>query len=83
MSSITKVTGESSIIQLEKDKTRSKCHKWQFKAVCRHIGKANLPGITPEMLDDMYIAMLKEHLVSGQIVSFFPIVAGHKLVKKY
>lgn len=80
---MAKVTGESSIIQLEKDKTRSKCHKWQFKAARHHIGKANPSGITPEMLDDMYIAMLKEHLVSGQIVSFFPIIAGHKPVKKY
>lgn len=62
---MTKVTGESSIIQLEKDKTRSKCHKWQFKAVCRHIGKANLPGITPETLDNMHITMLKGDTPSG------------------
>lgn len=33
---------------------------------CRHIGKANLAKITPEMLDDMYIAMLKGGTLSGR-----------------
>ena len=38
--------------------TTLKRQEWQFKAACRHIGKANLASITPSMLDDMYIAML-------------------------
>ena len=40
--------------------------EWQFKAACRHIGKANLAKITPEALDDMYIAMLKGDTLSGR-----------------
>lgn len=63
---MAKVTEESSIIQLEKDKTRSKCHKWQFKAARHHIGKANPSSIAPEMLDGMHIAMLKGDTISGR-----------------
>lgn len=38
----------------------------QFKAVAKHLGKANLAAITPTMLDDMYIAMLKGDTLSGR-----------------
>lgn len=38
----------------------------QFKAVCRHIGKADLASITSAMLDDIYIAMLKGDMLSGK-----------------
>ena len=40
--------------------------EWQFKAVCNHIGKANLAAVTPNMLNDMYIAMLKGDTLSGK-----------------
>lgn len=38
----------------------------QFKAVAKHLGKANLAAITPTMLDDMYIAMLKGDTLFGR-----------------
>lgn len=38
----------------------------QFKAVAKHLGKAKLESITPTMLDDMYIAMLKGDTLSGR-----------------
>lgn len=38
----------------------------QFKAICRHIGKAKLEAITPSMLDDMYIAMMQGDTLSGK-----------------
>ena len=40
--------------------------EWQFKAAIRHIGKVNLAAVTPTMLDDMYIAMLKGDTLSGK-----------------
>lgn len=40
--------------------------KQHFKAAGMHIGKAKLEAITPEMLDDMYIAMLKGDTLSGK-----------------
>ena len=46
--------------------TTQKRQRWQFKAACRHIGKANLASITPAMLGDMYIAMLKGDTLSGK-----------------
>ena len=46
--------------------TTQERQRWQFKAACRHIGKANLASITPAMLDDMYIAMLKGDTLSGK-----------------
>lgn len=143
--SVAKVTGEGTIVQLEKDKPKSKCRKWQLrvstgldprtgkykirtrrikgiytemakalrtfidelehdavqgrskytfeeyaeryleqrrakkeiadtalarqrcqlKAICRHIGKANLSAVTTVMLNDMYIAMLNGDTSSG------------------
>lgn len=36
------------------------------KAACRHIGYANIAKVTPTMLDDMYIAMLKGDTLSGR-----------------
>ena len=47
----------------ETTQRRQRC---QFNAACRHIGKANLASITPAMLDDMYIAMLKGDTLSGK-----------------
>lgn len=38
----------------------------QFKAAAKHLGKAKLESITPTMLDDMYIAMLKGDTLSGR-----------------
>ena len=46
--------------------TTQKRQRCQFNAACRHIGKANLASITPAMLDDMYIAMLKGDTLSGK-----------------
>lgn len=46
--------------------TTQRRQRWQFKAVCRHIGKASRASITPAMLDDMYIAMLKGDTLSGK-----------------
>lgn len=40
--------------------------RWQLKAACRHIGKAELSTITPTMIDDMYIAMLQGDTLSGK-----------------
>lgn len=40
--------------------------EWQFRAAIRHIGKVNLAAVTPVMLDDMYIAMLKGDTLSGR-----------------
>lgn len=40
--------------------------EWQFRAAIRHIGKVNLAAVTPTMLDDMYIAMLKGDTLSGR-----------------
>lgn len=42
---------------------RQKC---QFKAVYRHIGKANLSSIEPKDLNSMYIAMLEGDTLSGK-----------------
>lgn len=39
---------------------------WQFKSACQHIGHANLAAVTPSMLNDMYIAMLKGDTLSGR-----------------
>lgn len=38
----------------------------QFKAVAKHLGKAKLESITPTMLDDTYIAMLKGNTLSDR-----------------
>lgn len=43
-----------------------KRQRWQFKAVCRHIGGMKLERVTPTMLDDMYIAMMKGDTMSGK-----------------
>jgi integrase len=40
--------------------------KEMFKAAAAHIGKAKLEAVIPEMLDDMYIAMLKGDTLSGR-----------------
>lgn len=40
--------------------------EWQFRAAIRHIGKVNLAAVTPAMLDDMYIAMLRGDTLSGK-----------------
>jgi integrase len=40
----------------------------QIRAASAHIGKAKLEAVTPEMLDDMYIAMLKGDTLSGRPV---------------
>lgn len=37
-----------------------------FKAASRHIGKANIAAVTPTMLNDMYVAMLKGDTLSGR-----------------
>ncbi len=146
-----KVTGEGSVVQLEKDKPRSKCRKWQLrvpigrnprtgkystrtrrvsdmtytqaqkalrdfiaeieggkeapvrtnatveecasefiarkaasgefadgtidsqqrslKAVCRHIGRARVADVTPQMIDRMYQSMREGDTLSGNPVS--------------
>ena len=46
--------------------TTQRRQEWQFKAACRHIGKAKLSSVTPTMLNDMYIAMLKGDTLSGK-----------------
>ena len=42
---------------------RQRC---QIKAVCHHIGKVRLEQVTPSMLDDMYIAMMRGDTLSGK-----------------
>ena len=37
-----------------------------FKSACAHLGHANLSSITPEMLDDMYLAMQRGDTLSGR-----------------
>ena len=39
-----------------------------FKAVSRHIGKAEVALITPEMIEDMYAAMRQGDTLSGKAV---------------
>jgi integrase len=39
---------------------------FQFKAACFHIGEANLAAVTPAMLNDMYVAMLRGDTLSGK-----------------
>ena len=39
---------------------------WQFKAACRHIGYVKLEQVTPTMLSDMYIAMMRGDTMSGK-----------------
>ena len=143
---MAKVSGKGSIVQLEKDKTKARCRRWQlrvnsglnprtgkyrtntrrfsgtyteatkalrefieeiesnqvqdrtkytleeycaryvdrretnkeiaaatarklrsnFRSACSHLGHANLSAITPEMLDEMYLAMLKGDTLSGR-----------------
>ena len=40
--------------------------EWQFKATSHHIGKVKLEDITPAMLNDMYVAMMKGDTLSGR-----------------
>ncbi len=40
--------------------------RWQFKAACRHIGHVKLEQVTPTMLSDMYIAMMRGDTMSGK-----------------
>lgn len=46
--------------------TTLKRQECQFKAAQRHIGEAKLEAVTPIMLNDMYIAMLKGDTLSGK-----------------
>jgi integrase len=46
--------------------TTQKRQRWQFKAVCRHIGHVKLEQVTPTMLNDMYIAMMRGDTMSGK-----------------
>lgn len=47
----------------ETTQNRQRC---QIKAVCHHIGKVRLEQVTPSMLDDMYIAMMRGDTLSGK-----------------
>jgi integrase len=46
--------------------TTQKRQRWQFKAACRHIGNVKLEQVTPTMLSDMYIAMMRGDTMSGR-----------------
>ncbi len=54
--------------ELNKEIAVSTAHRLRscLKAACAHIGYANLAKVTPSMLDDMYIAMLKGDTLSGR-----------------
>ena len=161
---MAKVTGEGTIVQLEKDKPKSKCRKWQlrvpvgldprtgkyqtrtrrvsdmnytqakkalrdfieeieddkvwkrtgttfeecaadymerriqagelsansikrytvqFKAVSRHIGKADIANVTPEMIEDMYLAMRQGDTLSGKPSSGAYLNRIHKMLNLF
>lgn len=46
--------------------TTQRRQRWQFKAACRHIGHVKLEQVTPTMLNDMYIAMMRGDTMSGK-----------------
>lgn len=39
---------------------------FQFKAICHHIGHVKIEEVTPEMLDEVYSAMMKGDTLSGK-----------------
>lgn len=57
---------EQRELKKEVAKTTLERQRWQFKAVCMHIGEAKLEAITPAMLNSMYIALLKGETLSGR-----------------
>ena len=46
--------------------TTQRRQEWQFRAACRHIGHVKLEQVTPTMLNDMYIAMMRGDTMSGK-----------------
>ena len=40
--------------------------EWQFKAVCHHIGGVKLEDVTPQMLNNVYVAMMQGDTLSGR-----------------
>ena len=46
--------------------TTQRRQEWQFRAACRHIGHVKLEQVTPTMLNDMYIAMMRGGAMSGK-----------------
>lgn len=46
--------------------TTQRRQEWQFSAACRHIGHVKLEQVTPTMLNDMYIAMMRGSAMSGK-----------------
>ncbi len=40
--------------------------EWQFKAACKHIGAVKLEDVTPAMLNQTYVAMMKGDTLSGR-----------------
>lgn len=57
---------EQRELKKEVAKTTLERQRWQFKAVCMHIGEAKLEAITPAVLNSMYIALLKGETLSGR-----------------
>lgn len=57
---------ESRAFKREVAATTQYRQKCQFKAACRHIGKVKLEQVTPAMLNEMYIAMMRGDTLSGK-----------------
>lgn len=59
---------EQRELRKEVAKTTLERQRQQFKAACAHIGEARLEAVTPTMLNEMYIAMLKGDTLSKRKV---------------
>ncbi len=58
----------------------NKRYRVQFKAISRHIGKADVASITPEMIEDMYLAMRQGDTLSGKPSSGAYLNRLHKML---
>jgi integrase len=57
---------ESRALKREVAETTQRRQECQFKAAYRHIGKVKLEQVTPAMLNEMYIAMMRGDTLSGK-----------------
>ena len=61
----------------------NKRYRVQFKAISRHIGKADVASITPEMIEDMYLAMRQGDTLSGKPSSGAYLNRLHKMLNLF
>lgn len=58
-------------------------YRVQFKAIARHIGKADVASVTPEMIEDMYLAMRQGDTLSGKPSSGAYLNRLHKMLNVF